>query len=671
MTPRPAADRFRPVADAWDPAVCNVLVDELATLRSAMVDYEARIRPWIRDIDPRNGASASNFAHYLAMRRVDLRRLQERLAWIGVSSLGRAETHVMANLDKVLGILHVLAGRPWASRASDEPAGYVRGSALLARNAESLFGMPPSGRAVRVMVTLPTEAASNSALVDDLVVGGMDIARINCAHDTADQWVAMVERVRAAAARTGRVVKVLMDLAGPKLRTGPLPGGPAVLKLRPERDAFGVIVAPALLGLRPRDSARAVAGAAAHVEVAPEWLAQVRVGDRIDLTDAREASRRLTVIAVQHGCALADCPRTTYLTPQTALRLDREDVSIRECLADGIAALPGALALRRGDLLHLVRTGSGRSATAKGEGRRRRPATIACTLPQALDALASGDRIWFDDGRIGGVVRRKTGQGVEIEITVARDGGEKLRADKGINLPDTALDLPALTDKDIADLAVIARHADVVGLSFAQSAGDVRALRQRLRELDAADLGMLLKIETRRGFEHLPEMLFAVMGARGRRDDRAGRPGGRVRLRADGRGAGGDPLGLRSRPHAGGVGDASPRVPGQDRSPLSCRDHGCRDGRARGVRDAEQGTSHPGRAPHAGRHPEADAVASIEEAAAAARAEGLAATARRAQFEAGRRRGLNERDRRRRASPCRRGCALTARSARSSRPPPR
>jgi len=122
------------------------------------------------------------------------------------------------------------------------------------------------------------------------------------------------------------------------------------------------------------------------------------------------------------------------------------------------------------------------------------------------------DRIWFDDGRIGGVVRRGGAKRVEVEITEARDGGERLAADKGINLPDTRLNLPALTAKDLDDLAVVARHADIVGLSFAQSADDVRQLRQRLTELSAPQVGLMLKIETQRGFEHLPEMLLAAMG---------------------------------------------------------------------------------------------------------------------------------------------------------------
>ena len=87
-----------------------------------------------------------------------------------------------------------------------------------------------------------------------------------------------------------------------------------------------------------------------------------------------------------------------------------------------------------------------------------------------------------------------------------------LKDHKGINLPDTRLDLPALTPKDIEDLDVVARHADLVGLSFAQGAGDVRLLRRHLRRLDASALGVVLKIETRRGFEHLPQMLFAALG---------------------------------------------------------------------------------------------------------------------------------------------------------------
>jgi pyruvate kinase len=85
---------------------------------------------------------------------------------------------------------------------------------------------------VRIMVTLPAAAAGDFGLARQMVQAGMDIARINCAHDDAAAWAAMAANIRRAARIAGRPVKILMDRGGPKLRTGPIAAGPAVLKLR-------------------------------------------------------------------------------------------------------------------------------------------------------------------------------------------------------------------------------------------------------------------------------------------------------------------------------------------------------------------------------------------------------------------------------------------------------
>jgi pyruvate kinase len=428
---------------------------------------------------------------------------------LGLSSLGRSETHVLANLDKVLGILHHLAGRPWSALTQDEPTGSRRGPALLARQADRLLGPAPPGRAVRIMVTLPSEAASDEALVTSLVHAGMDIARINCAHDTAEQWAAMALRVRKATRKAGRSVRILMDLGGPRLRTGPVAATQGVVCLRPERDAFGRVTAAARLALRPTGTGATADDVQAVLGVDGDWLEALEIGDDITLKDARDATRRLTVVERHARCVVVESTQTVYLTAAT--RLHRGKRSSRKALTSlhDLPAAQGLLHLKRGDVLCLTADGLGQDAT--GAGGAATPAHIACTLPQALRRVRKGERTWFDDGRIGGVVRRRLRGKVEVEITHARDGGERLAADKGINLPDTALDLPALTDKDLEDLEVVARHADLVGLSFSQSADDVRALRRRLLELDAGHLGVLLKVETQRGFEHLPEMLFAAM----------------------------------------------------------------------------------------------------------------------------------------------------------------
>nr|WP_317582324.1 pyruvate kinase [Kocuria rhizophila] len=91
---------------------------------------------------------------------------------------------------------------------------------------------------------MPTDAARDPALVRRMVAVGMDVARINCAHDGPREWAAMLEHLRAAAAELGTDLRVAMDLAGPKVRTGPVAPGPRVEKIKPERDARATCTAP-------------------------------------------------------------------------------------------------------------------------------------------------------------------------------------------------------------------------------------------------------------------------------------------------------------------------------------------------------------------------------------------------------------------------------------------
>ncbi|MBO0713143.1 MAG: hypothetical protein J2P59_00200 [Acidimicrobiales bacterium] len=144
-----------------------------------------------------------------------------------------------------------------------------------------------------------------------------------------------------------------------------------------------------------------------------------------------------------------------------------------------------------------------------GGGPRR--FRIGCSLPQALDAARPGDRVFFDDGRIGGVILAVRPGEADVRINMAACGGSKLRAEKGINLPDSELHLPALDPADEPILRFVARHADLVGLSFAQRPADVAALQRRLRELGRPGLGIVLKVETAHGFAALPELILKAL----------------------------------------------------------------------------------------------------------------------------------------------------------------
>jgi pyruvate kinase len=503
------------INDTWDERECLGMIDQLWALRKGMLDYEAASLPYIDGVTPGYRASARNLAHYLTLRQKDRRDLQELLAWVGLSSLGRSESHVLANLDKVLGILHRLTGQAWQDCSRDEPVGIKSSHQLAERHTTDLLGLPPPERSVRIMVTLPSEAAGNYGLVRQLVHSGMDIARINCAHDGRAEWKAMAAHVRRAARAERRPVRILMDLGGPKLRTGPIAPGPAVLKIRPQRDEVGRVIAPARIGIRAAGASMPVTDAPVHLGVDAKWLDRVKVGDDIEFVDARGAKRSLEVTHRGEAGIIGECSQTAYLVPETRfIRKGRGPV--RATFLSDLPRADGVLHLERGGILRLTREvvdASGFDCSAAGKTHEAVP-MVACTLPEIFEQVCVGERIWFDDGRIGGVIRHIAPDWLEVEITHARDSGEKLAGDKGINLPDSQLKLPALTQKDIEDLTVVAKEADLVGLSFVQQASDVATLRLCLKDLGAPDIGIVLKIETRRGFENLPELLFSAMSSK-------------------------------------------------------------------------------------------------------------------------------------------------------------
>jgi len=488
------------------------LLRELTAIRADMISEPAVLHRRLQGVHANYRDSAHNLLHYLALRRHDLRPLQLRLAALGLSSLGRAESHVLATVDAVLEALHHLSGRTWQPPAPGESRiDFATGQRLLAEHTDALLGPAPPGRGVRIMVTMPTEAGDDYTLVHDLLKQGMDCMRINCAHDDAATWLRMIEHLRQAERAMGRSCRVVMDLAGPKLRTGPLEPGPAVLRIRPRRDTFGRVSAPARIWFTAEGAAHPPPSTAdACLPVPPTWLGQLRTGERVKLIDARNSKRCFTIADVTGRGCWAETTKTTYLAPGTALYHERAG----EARVGDLPPRRNAIHLCEGDPLTLTRDiEPGRPAVADSAGEILTPASIGCTIPEVFDDVRPGDNIWFDDGKIGGVVEKVEAHRVLVRITHARPKGDKLRADKGINLPDSPLQLAALTPKDLEDLSFVARHADVVQLSFANSAGDVESLQQHLARLGGRQPAVVLKIETRRAFESLPDMLLTAMRA--------------------------------------------------------------------------------------------------------------------------------------------------------------
>ena len=373
------------------------LWDELLQLREA-VAAEAATR--VAAMGDAGDPALANLGQYLALRHRDLRPLQRRLMWRGLSSLGRLEGRVLPTIDAALAAFSARLGRLPPFPAPTE-AEYFAGEMRLHEATLQLFGPQAGSRATRIMVTLPSEAATDPAIIESYVAAGMDLARINCAHDDKEAWRAMSSLVRAAAERHGRRIPVLMDIAGPKIRTGKV---------------------------EPKD-------------------ARLAIGD--------------------------------------------------------------ALRLQSNGPLH---TGHGVAAAAQVD------------MPNIVERLVVGDRVLYNDGKLEAVVE-SIGDGEAIlRVTRTKGGGVKLRSEKGLNLPGTALGLSALTSKDEEDIDTLVGCADLIGYSFVSRPEDLDILEDLLQRRGGMPaLGLVAKIERPEAISNLPELIaraaakrpFGIMIARG------------------------------------------------------------------------------------------------------------------------------------------------------------
>jgi pyruvate kinase len=288
------------------------------------------IHRWRDWIERENfAASALNFAHYLAFRRRDIRPLQRRMMQFGLSSLGRAESRVLPTLDAVLNTLRsVVGGATFRQVASEE---FFAGEAQIATSAEELFGPLSPHSSVRLMVTLPSEASHDTAFMNRMAELGVEAVRINCAHDDDITWARMIDQVDRAAKKTGWRMKIFMDLAGPKIRTG---------ELR-DKGLKRVALEEELAIALPGQLARTPGSTPAIECTLAEALQAVESGHRILIDDGKLATvvvRREPWGAVVRAAAVHD-EKGYKLKPEKGVNFPDTDFSIPALTDDDRAAL--------------------------------------------------------------------------------------------------------------------------------------------------------------------------------------------------------------------------------------------------------------------------------------------------------------------------------------------
>lgn len=333
----------------------------------------------------RQQTSAKNLIHYLALRNIDIRDLQEKLHEAGLSSLASSESHILRQIQAIrerLGIKYL--------KSELSICNYTNAKKIIHDKSELLFGPKNQNQIPFIMVTMDSANVGDDGFIKKLLMNGMNVARINCAHDDEKTWLQIIETVRKVSSEHKFGCKIYMDLAGPKIRT--------------------------------------------HLSHAGKEKGKttVRPGDHVWLTEKKVKFKKYDIV-------------------------------------------------------------------------------VNPNEKEIIKSLKVGERVFFDDGLIEGSVDTVFPEKIRVNITRVSGQKTKLKTGKGINFPDSVLDIASLTDFDIKCLPFIVRHSDMIGYSFVRTPADVLNLHKAIQSLGMKKPNIILKIETPEAVINLPSLLFAGM----------------------------------------------------------------------------------------------------------------------------------------------------------------
>ena len=472
----------------------------IASLRAAVLELQqnieteaARRRAQIEATLPRHRSSALNLAHYVGVRKKDLRRLQLELAAVGLSSLGRCEGHVADTLRRIARWLGLPAG---VAPEGDAALDWGAAEKLLHENTRALFGPRPQDRHVYVMVTTPDAHEVTPEWCDAALKAGVNVLRINAAHESPAEWARVISLARARAAALNRPLRIFLDMAGPKLRGEIRRMEAGVLHLARRKDRMGRTIGPLSIAL----VARYAGGAALPLPAA--WLRRMQPGDRLTLRDAGGRARELVVRDCASKAIRAECASSLYLSSGLAIAWKRGKRVLGRGRVGTYPREPAALTLENGSRFLINATGKAKAAGLP---------VLGCPEPRVLACVRSGERVILDDGRITGVVEAATRAGLRCRVVLTAKSPLRLRSDKGLAFPDSRLPPGQLgaEDRHVLDFAL--EHADGVEVSFVNTPEDVRQVGDRVRASGRTGFGIVLKLETREAMRNLADILFEAL----------------------------------------------------------------------------------------------------------------------------------------------------------------
>lgn len=464
---------------------------ELDSILELIEEYEKRYKNFIVNVHPKHAKSVKNFVHYLAVRSVNLVQFQKKLEATGLyfyPTSTNAVLHYILNLKSII-------NRMLQKEQEDHNLSFLtpaEARIIHKKNAIALFGFKKNNRKTSIMVTQPTIAATDRQFTKKLLKSGINCVRINCAHDDKNVWEKIIENIK----EEDPDCKIIMDLAGPKLRTGEMKPQSKIIHISPKKTADKK-KKTAKIWLIPSGKIHKVGQKAnAIIQVNNKWLKKTQPGDYLTFIDAKGKNRKIEITEIEGNGRWGVCHKSAYITTGTLINVFfKGKENAEEHTFHEFYTLDNFISLKKGDFLSLTKNNiPGEPAIYSPKQKLIKPAHISCTLPQIFDFVNVGEPIFFDEGKIEGVIKEKDDERILVKIVYPLKD-KKLRANKGINLPKSKLKIEGLTQKDKNDLRFVTQHANTVNFSFVNNRQDVENLLNEIKKIKKP-MGVVLKIET-------------------------------------------------------------------------------------------------------------------------------------------------------------------------------
>jgi len=496
-----------------DKILIKETLKSLTELKNYIEKDKIKVSKEIKDRD-----SYLNLHQYLKLRNFDLTKLQDNLASLGLSSLGASQSNIIYTVNQEIEILSKLLNQKSSNSKNDNDyISYFQAQKKMFKNSE-IFGkvLKSDIFKTKVMITLPSNASDNPDMIKEFAKSGANIFRINTAHDSAEAWDKMAKTIKEINEKRDRdnQVKIYVDLAGPKIRTGYIRKTKAAIKIGSKKEQEKRVILSFNDDSITKQESVDLNGTItpAVISVDKNFIKKCKKGEYIELTDLNDKKRYLEVVDIlKDSCeciirkkAIIDGNSTLSITYKDK---DRKKITV---LPRNIEEVPEEIRVFIDDEIIITNRDMLGYTNHEYAGKLYK-AIISCSNKEALEFVKKGDEVFIDDGKIGLVVAEKSKKELICKVTYAKDNGSIIKEEKGINFPNSKLNLDAITNEDRKNLKAVVKFADILGVSFAQSGKDIFDLKLELKKLTERDISIVAKIETKLAVKNLPDILSSLL----------------------------------------------------------------------------------------------------------------------------------------------------------------